>query len=95
MCQLYGELMKQQKSGIIVNIIGLAGRDLRPDYICGSAGNAALIAFTQALALELQKENIRIFGINPLLQKQIKVKSLYRQRRIQIWRSRKVARNGR
>ena len=80
MCQLYGELMKQQKSGIIVNIIGLAGRDLRPDYICGSAGNAALIAFTQALGAELQKENIRIFGINPSATETDRVKSLYRQR---------------
>ena len=35
MCQLYGLFMKAQKSGIIVNIIGIAGMDLRPDYICG------------------------------------------------------------
>ena len=80
MCQLYGALMKQQKSGIIVNIIGLAGRDLRPDYICGSAGNAALIAFTQALGAEMQKENIRVFGINPSTTETDRVKSLYRQR---------------
>jgi len=80
MCQLYGALMKQQKSGIIVNIIGLAGRDLRPDYICGSAGNAALIAFTQALGAELQKNNIRVFGINPSATETDRVKSLYRQR---------------
>ena len=71
MCQLYGELMKQQKSGIIVNIIGLAGRDLRPDYICGSAGNAALIAFTQALGAELQKKISGFLASTPLLQKQI------------------------
>ena len=72
--------MKAQKSGIIVNIIGIAGMDLRPDYICGSAGNAALIAFTKALGAEMQKENVRVFGINPSATDTDRVRSLYRQR---------------
>ena len=80
MCQLYGRFMKAQKSGIIVNIIGIAGMDLRPDYICGSAGNAALIAFTKALGAEMQKENVRVFGINPSATDTDRVRSLYRQR---------------
>ena len=80
MCQLYGAFMKAQKSGIIVNIIGIAGMDLRPDYICGSAGNAALIAFTKALGAEMQKENVRVFGINPSATDTDRVRSLYRQR---------------
>jgi NAD(P)-dependent dehydrogenase (short-subunit alcohol dehydrogenase family) len=37
-------------AGVILNIIGMAGRAPRPGYICGGAGNAALIAFTSALA---------------------------------------------
>lgn len=80
MCQLYGKFMKAQKSGIIVNIIGMAGMDLRPDYICGSAGNAALIAFTKALGAEMQKDNVRVFGINPSATDTDRVRSLYRQR---------------
>ncbi len=80
LCQLYGQMMRAAKSGIIVNIIGIAGKDLRPDYICGSAGNAALIAFTKALGAEMQKYNVRVFGINPSATDTDRVRSLYRQR---------------
>lgn len=80
LCQLYGQMMRAAKSGIIVNIIGIAGVDLRPDYICGSAGNAALIAFTKALGAEMQKYDVRVFGINPTATDTDRVRSLYRQR---------------
>ena len=53
---------------------------MRPDYICGSAGNAALIAFTKALGAEMQKEKVRVFGINPSATDTDRVRSLYRQR---------------
>src|SRR5262245_37929404 len=43
LCQLYVARMKARRSGIIVNIIGMGGRSVRPDYICGAAGNGALI----------------------------------------------------
>jgi 3-oxoacyl-[acyl-carrier protein] reductase len=49
LCQLYVAKMKARKSGTIINIIGMGGRAVRPDYICGAAGNAALIGFTNAL----------------------------------------------
>ena len=80
MCQLYGQMMKTRKYGTIVNIIGMAGRALRADYICGSAGNAALIAFTQALGAELQNHQVRVFGINPSATETDRVKSLYQKR---------------
>ena len=80
LCQLYGKMMRAANSGIIVNIIGIAGVDLRPDYICGSAGNAALIAFTKALGAEMQKYDVRVFGINPTATDTGRVRSLYRQR---------------
>jgi NAD(P)-dependent dehydrogenase (short-subunit alcohol dehydrogenase family) len=57
--------MKARKSGTIVNIIGMGGRAVRPDYICGAAGNAALIGFTNALGAETPSYNVRVFGINP------------------------------
>jgi 3-oxoacyl-[acyl-carrier protein] reductase len=65
MCQLYVAAMKQRKDGIIINIAGMGGRTLKPDYICGAAGNAAVIGFTNALGAETPNYNVRIFGINP------------------------------
>jgi NAD(P)-dependent dehydrogenase (short-subunit alcohol dehydrogenase family) len=65
LCQLYVAKMKARKSGTIVNIIGMGGRAVRPDYICGAAGNAALIGFTNALGAETPAYNVRVFGINP------------------------------
>jgi NAD(P)-dependent dehydrogenase (short-subunit alcohol dehydrogenase family) len=65
LCQLYVASMKARKSGTIVNIIGMGGRAVRPDYICGAAGNAALIGFTNALGAESPGYNVRVFGINP------------------------------
>lgn len=65
LCQLYAAAMSAKGAGTIVNIIGMGGRAVRPDYICGAAGNAALIGFTQALGAETPANNVRVFGINP------------------------------
>lgn len=65
MCQLYVAAMKAREEGIIVNIAGMGGRAVKPDYICGAAGNAAVIAFTNALGAEAPSYNVRVFGINP------------------------------
>jgi NAD(P)-dependent dehydrogenase (short-subunit alcohol dehydrogenase family) len=65
LCQLYVAKMKERQSGTIINIIGMGGRAVRPDYICGAAGNAALIGFTNALGAETPGYNVRVFGINP------------------------------
>ena len=65
LCQLYAAAMSARGAGTIVNIIGMGGRAVRPDYICGAAGNAALIGFTQALGAETPATNVRVFGINP------------------------------
>ena len=35
LCQLYVAIMKARRSGTIINIIGMGGRAVRPDYICG------------------------------------------------------------
>ena len=65
LCQLYVAKMKARRAGTIINIIGMGGRAVRPDYICGAAGNAALIGFTNALGAETPGYNVRVFGINP------------------------------
>ncbi|MGJ4887382.1 SDR family oxidoreductase [Bradyrhizobium sp. HKCCYLRH3099] len=57
--------MKARGSGVIVNDIGAAGEKFDANYICGSAGNAALMAFTRALGSKSLADNIRVVGINP------------------------------
>lgn len=65
MTQLYLPGMEARKDGVIVNIIGMAGRAPRADYICGAAGNASLIAFTAALGGKAPDSNVRVVGIAP------------------------------
>ncbi|MEP9379233.1 short-chain dehydrogenase/reductase [Aquabacter sp. CN5-332] len=63
--QLYLGAMKARGGGTIVNIIGLAGRHPRYNYVCGATGNAALIAFTEAVGGKAPDFGVRVFGINP------------------------------
>ena len=65
LCQLYLPGMEAKKDGVVVNIIGMAGRGPRADYICGAAGNASLIAFTAALGGRSTDHNVRVLGIAP------------------------------
>ncbi len=57
--------MGARKSGVIANIIGMAGAAPRYEYICGSTANAALMAFTQATGAASPRDGVRVFGINP------------------------------
>ncbi len=57
--------MREAGGGVIVNVIGAAGEKFPPDYIAGTAGNAALMAFTRALGHSSAKDGIRVVGINP------------------------------
>src|SRR5438105_240898 len=57
--------MKARGGGVIVNDIGAAGEKFDFDYIAGSAGNAALMAFTRALGGRSTRDGIRVVGINP------------------------------
>lgn len=57
--------MKARGQGAIINDIGAAGEKFDANYICGSAGNAALMAFTRALGGKSLADNIRVVGINP------------------------------
>ena len=65
LCMLYAPAMRARGTGTIINIIGMGGRAVRPSYIIGAAGNAALIGFTNALGAETPEDNVRVFGINP------------------------------
>src|SRR5262249_9493585 len=57
--------MKASNQGVVVNIIGAAGERFTYDYITGSAGNAALMAFTKSLGGKSLHYGVRIVGINP------------------------------
>lgn len=57
--------MKARKSGVIVNDIGNSGENWDANYIAGSTGNAALMAFTKALGGTSLDHGIRVVGVNP------------------------------
>ncbi|MGB8454879.1 MAG: SDR family oxidoreductase [Anaerocolumna sp.] len=58
-------LMIGTGEGIIINIIGVFGKQPSKDFIIGSVTNAALIAFTKAVADDTAQYNIRVNAINP------------------------------
>ncbi|RZO10763.1 SDR family NAD(P)-dependent oxidoreductase [Pseudomonas moorei] len=74
------KIMSERKSGVIINVIGIAGVRPRYDYLCGSAGNAALVSFTQAAGAESTKYGVRVLGINPGPTETDRVKNLYMAR---------------
>jgi NAD(P)-dependent dehydrogenase (short-subunit alcohol dehydrogenase family) len=57
--------MKQRGSGVILNNIGNGGQNFDFNYIAGSTGNAALMAFTCALGGRSIDDGIRVVGVNP------------------------------
>lgn len=57
--------MQKRGSGVVLNIIGTAGLRPTAGYIAGSAGNAGLIAFTQALGAVSLAQGVRVLGVNP------------------------------
>ncbi len=72
--------MKDRGTGVIVNIIGGAGRSPRYDYICGGTGNAALMAFTRAVGGHSVDWGVRVFGVNPAQTRTDRIISLSRTR---------------
>ena len=57
--------MVKQNSGVIINIVGIAGTHPAPAYIVGCSGNAALLSFSQALGVESVDHGVRVLAINP------------------------------
>ena len=60
--ELYAR-MRERKSGVIVNVIGMAAEKPNFDYICGSTANAGLAAFTKALGKG--PHGVRVLGVHP------------------------------
>lgn len=57
--------MKKRRSGVIINDIGNSGENWDANYIAGSTGNAALMAFTKALGGQSLDFGVRVVGVNP------------------------------
>jgi NAD(P)-dependent dehydrogenase (short-subunit alcohol dehydrogenase family) len=57
--------MKARGGGVILNNIGNGGENFDFDYIAGTTGNAALMAFTRALGGKSPNDGIRVMGVNP------------------------------
>ena len=62
--ELYAQ-MKKRGSGVIVNDIGNSGENPDANYIVGTTGNAAMMAFTRALGGPSLDDGIRVVGVNP------------------------------
>ena len=62
--EVYGPMCRRG-SGVIINVVGLAGE--RPDahYIAGSCGNAALIMFSRSLGGDSIRYGVRVVAVNP------------------------------
>jgi NAD(P)-dependent dehydrogenase (short-subunit alcohol dehydrogenase family) len=58
-------LMKAQRDGRIVNIVGQAARHPHPDRFPSGATNAALLAITKSAADALARHNIRVNSVCP------------------------------
>lgn len=56
---------QEGRGGVILNNIGNGGQNPDFNYIAGSTGNAALMAFTCALGGRSLEDGIRVVGVNP------------------------------
>src|ERR1051325_2381552 len=57
--------MKARKSGVIVNVIGMAAEHPSFEYICGATANAGLANFTRALGKGSAQHGVRVVGVHP------------------------------
>jgi NAD(P)-dependent dehydrogenase (short-subunit alcohol dehydrogenase family) len=57
--------MKARGSGVILNNIGNGGENFDFNYIAGTTGNAALMAFTRAIGGQSLADGVRVAGVNP------------------------------
>lgn len=64
LCRAMYPAMKARGGGVILNNIGNGGENPDFNYIAGSTGNAALMAFTRALGGRSLEDGIRVVGVN-------------------------------
>jgi 3-oxoacyl-[acyl-carrier protein] reductase len=66
-CKAVMPVMLKQKSGRVVNIASIAGKEGNPRMSAYSSSKAAVIAFTKSLAKEVAQQNIVVHCITPAL----------------------------
>ena len=57
-------LMRDTGGGVVVNVVGMAGRSASPSYVLGAL-NAALLHFTKSTAELGGPDGIRVVAVNP------------------------------
>ena len=62
--EMFGR-MKARKSGVIVNVIGMAGERPSFEYICGATANAGLAAFTKGMGMGSTAFGVRVLAVHP------------------------------
>ena len=65
MTRAFYPLFKVRGQGVIINNIGIGGENFDFDYVAGTTGNAALMAFTRAIGGRSLRDGIRVVGVNP------------------------------
>jgi 3-oxoacyl-[acyl-carrier protein] reductase len=65
MIQAVLPIMKRQRDGRIINIVGQAGRHPHPDRFPSGVTNAALMGMTKAVADAVARDNIRVNAVCP------------------------------
>ena len=75
--ELYAR-MKARRSGVIVNVIGMAGETHPFEYICGAVGNAGLAAFTKAMGKGSREHGVRVLGVHPPATRTDRIETLMR-----------------
>jgi NAD(P)-dependent dehydrogenase (short-subunit alcohol dehydrogenase family) len=61
---IYGA-MAERGRGVVVNVVGAAGKRPNPNYIAGCMANIALNMFTQCLGGESMAHGVRVVAVNP------------------------------
>lgn len=72
--------MKQRGAGVILNNIGNGGENFDFNYVAGTTGNAALMAFTRALGGKSIQDGIRVVGVNPGPVETDRIRNILRKR---------------
>jgi NAD(P)-dependent dehydrogenase (short-subunit alcohol dehydrogenase family) len=65
LCKYVLPIMKNQKSGVIINMGSVSGHVGQIDHVMYGATKGAIIAMTRALAWELAPYNIRVNSVSP------------------------------
>ena len=65
MIQAVLPIMKRQRDGRIINIVGQAGRHPHPDRFPSGVTNAAVMAMTKSVADAVARDNIRVNAVCP------------------------------